>query len=266
MSLLMFQSDQSPRGFVTFVGAGPGAADLITVRGLRALQLAEVVLFDELPGRELLAYCHPDAVLVSVGKRATSHSASQAEINALLLEHAGAGKQVVRLKGGDPTVFGRLGEELAALREAGIGYEIVPGVTAACAAAAAAGISLTQRGIASATVFATGHECAGKPEPAVDWTALARPGATLCVYMGKRALGSIAMRLTAEGLPAETPLLIVSHASQPTQRILAGTLADAAALAATTDQTPALVLIGEAVAQNRALFAESVAPLAHAAP
>lgn len=266
MSLLMFNQEPRAAGFVTFVGAGPGAADLITVRGLRALQLAEVVLFDELPGRDLLAYCHPDAELVSVGKRAACHTASQTEINRLLLEHAGAGKQVVRLKGGDPAIFGRLGEELTALREAGIAFEIIPGVTAACAAAAAAGISLTQRGLASAAVFATGHECAGKTEPTVDWTSLAKPGATLCVYMGTRALGSIAMRLTAEGLPADTPLLIISHASRPTQRILAGTLEDAAALAADTDHTPALVLIGEAVAQNRALFASTAAPLAHAAP
>ena len=263
----MFNREPSrPTGFVSFVGAGPGAADLITVRGLRALQLAEVVLFDELPGRELLAYCHPDAELVSVGKRAGSHSAAQAEINDLLVTHARRGRRVVRLKGGDPTVFGRLGEELTALRDAGVRFEIVPGVTAACAAAASAGISLTQRGVASTAILTTGHECAGKAEPAVDWSTLAQPGATLCIYMGTRALGSIAMRLVAEGLSADTPLLIVSHASRPTQIVRSGTLENAAALAAETEDTPSLILIGEAVAQNRAWLDDAASPaLAHVA-
>lgn len=263
----MFNETRRPRiGFVTFVGAGPGAADLITVRGLRALQLAEVVLYDELPGRELLAYCHPDAELISVGKRAGGHSASQAEINWLLVSHAQAGKQVVRLKGGDPSVFGRLGEETHALRSAQIEFEVIPGVTAACAAAAAAGISLTQRGVASTAILTTGHECAGKATPAVDWASLAQPGATLCVYMGTRALGTIAMRLVAEGLSADTPLLIISHASRPTQVIRSGTLESAAELAADTEDTPSLIIIGEAAAQNRALLAyDRPTALAHAA-
>lgn len=267
MSILMFTDDQrAPAGFVSLVGAGPGAADLITVRGLRALQAAEVVLHDELPGRELLEHCRPDAELIAVGKRAGAHSASQAEINWLLVSHARAGKRVVRLKGGDPAVFGRLGEELHALRCAQIEFEVIPGVTAACAAAAAAGISLTQRGVSSTAILTTGHECAGKSAPAVDWTALARPGTTLCVYMGTRALGSIAMRLTAEGLPADTPVLVISHASRPTQVIRSGSLESAAELAADADDTPSLIIIGDAAAQNRALLAVERSPaLAHVA-
>lgn len=249
----MFQSPTA--GFVTFVGAGPGAADLITVRGLRALQQAEVVLHDDLAGRELLENCRPGTEFIYVGKRAGTHSALQEEINWLLVAHARAGRRVVRLKGGDPTVFGRLGEELDALREAGIGFEIVPGVTAACASAAAAGISLTQRGVASTAIFTTGHECEGKRSRSVDWSALAHPGATLCVYMGTRRLGEIAQRLTANGIASDTPLLIVSHASRPTQAIRTGTLADAEALASATEDTPSLIIIGEAAAQNCALFA-----------
>lgn len=264
----MFNETTRPSaGFVSLVGAGPGAADLITVRGLRALQSAEVVLHDELPGREILAHCDPQAELIPVGKRAGGHSASQEEINWLLVSHARAGKRVVRLKGGDPTVFGRLGEELHALRCANIDFEIIPGVTAACASAAAAGISLTHRGIASTAILTTGHECAGKARPAVDWTALAQPGATLCVYMGTRALGTIAMRLVAEGLAADTPLLVVSHASRPTQVIRSGTLESAAELASDIEDTPSLIIIGEAAAQNRSLLAYNRATaLAHVAP
>lgn len=242
-------------GFVSFVGAGPGAADLITVRGLRALERADVVLHDDLASRELLENCRPATEFIYVGKRAGAHSALQEEINWLLVAHARAGRRVVRLKGGDPTVFGRLGEELHALRCAQIEFEIVPGITAACASAAAAGISLTQRGVASTAILTTGHECEGKRTRSVDWSALAHPGATLCVYMGTRRLGEIAERLNRAGIAADTPLLIVSHASRPTQVIRSGTLADAGALATETEDTPSLIIIGEAAAQNRALFA-----------
>ncbi len=260
----MFKENPAVRvGFVSFVGAGPGAVDLITVRGLRALQEAEVVLFDELPGRELLAHCRPEAERVSVGKRAGCRATSQSEINALLRHHAGRGKRVVRLKGGDPTVFGRLGEEMEALRAAQIPFEVIPGVTAACAAAAAAGISLTRRNVASTVILTTGHECAGKAAPTVDWAALAQPGATLGIYMGARALGSIARRLIAAGLPVQTPLLIISHASRPTQSIRSGTLADVDALAAVTESTPSLILIGES-AISLSSRRNAIVPLAHA--
>jgi uroporphyrin-III C-methyltransferase len=235
-------------GFVWLVGAGPGAADLITVRGRNILEQAEVVVHDELAGEELLKFCPPGCEFHYVGKRAGKHCATQAEISTLMIEHASRGRRVVRLKGGDPSLFARLGEEMDALRNAGIPFEIIPGVTAACAAAAAAGVSLTHRAHASAAIFVTGHECATKCEAErVDWTSLARTGTTLCVYMGVRRLEYAAEQLLAGGLPATTPLTVVSNASRPTQRIFTGTLADACRLAASADGQPSLILIGEAV-------------------
>ena len=242
-------------GRVWFVGAGPGAEDLITVRGINALRGAEVVIYDELANRNLLKHAPFAAERIHVGKRAGCHSARQEEINWLLVSHARAGKRVVRLKGGDPTVFGRLGEELQALREARIEFDIVPGVTAACASAAAAGISLTQRGVASAAVFATGHECAEKPQSSLDWTVLADLNATLCVYMGTRQLGALAERLLAAGRPAETPVLVVSNASLPTQVIRSGALETAGELAADADGAPSLIIIGAMAAANPELLA-----------
>lgn len=252
----MFQDVPSPLiGFVWFVGAGPGAADLITMRGIRALQSADVVIFDDLANRELLGHCPGHVECTYVGKRAGRHSSTQEEINWLLVSNALAGKTVVRLKGGDPTVFGRLGEELQVLRASRIEFEIVPGITAACASAAAAGISLTQRGVASAAILATGHECAGKDSPPLDWESLAQPGTTLCVYMGTRSLGHLAARLIGTGHSADTPLLIVSNASLPSQVIRSGTLETADELASDAEGTPSLVIIGEAAAQNASLLA-----------
>lgn len=264
MSELMFSPEGAAQtaGYVWLVGAGPGAADLVTLRGLRALEAAEVVIHDDLANRELLENCAPGTELIHVGKRGGRHSVAQEEINALLVNRARQGRRVVRLKGGDPGVFGRLGEELAALRAAGVPAEIVPGVTAACAAAAAAGISLTQRGLASAAVLATGHECAPKAGPALDWEALAQPGATLCVYMGTRSLGALAERLVAAGHAADTPLLVISNASLPAQVIRAGTLATAAELAAAALGTPSLVVIGEVAAAAQAPAARQAAPAA----
>ena len=256
MSLLLFNNPSVPHaGFVWLVGAGPGAADLITLRGRNALAEAEVVIHDDLAGQVLLSFCPVGCQTIYAGKRAGHHSATQEEINRLLVAHARAGKRVVRLKGGDPSVFGRLGEELQALRSAGIPFEIVPGVTAACAAAAAAGVSLTQRGLASAAILATGHECAGKSGPALDWDALIQPGATVCVYMGTRSLGALAEHLLANGHDAKTPLLIISNASLPSQIIRSGTLETARELAREAQDTPSLILIGAIAAQNRGLFA-----------
>ena len=245
----MYNATNTPSaGFVWIVGAGPGAADLITVRGRTILEQAQVVVHDELAGRALLAFCPPACEFHFVGKRAGKHCASQAEINDLLVMQASLGRRVVRLKGGDPSLFARLGEETAALHAAGVSFEIVPGVTAACAAAAAAGLSLTHRAHASAAIFVTGHECASKGEgELVDWTALARTGITLCIYMGVRRLEYAASQLLAGGLASTTPLAIVSNASRPTQRIHTGTLADATRLAADADGQPSLILIGEAV-------------------
>ena len=240
------KSNLSCSGSVTFVGAGPGAADLITLRGLKALSNAEVVLYDSLVSPDMLKNCPPGTERVFVGKRAGLHSSVQTEINQLLVHHAKRGLRVVRLKGGDPTIFGRLGEEIEVLRAAGIAYEIVPGVTAASAAAAAAGISLTQRTIATSAVFAPGHESAGKEDDAkIDWAALAQANATLCLYMGVRRLATVAEQLIAHGLPATTPVAVISDASMPNQHIRLGTLAEAVALASAAEGHPAMILIGQ---------------------
>ena len=234
------------KGFVWLVGAGPGAADLITLRGLKTLQGAEAVVCDELVNKELLLRCPPACEMHFVGKRAGSHSATQPEINALLVLLAGAGKKVVRLKGGDPLIFGRAGEEMQALREAGIPFEIVPGVTAATAASSVAGLPLTHRDHSSAVVFVTGHQCAANTS-ALDWGALARLRATLCFYMGVRRLPEIARNLLNHGMPADMPLALISEATLPTQQIHLGTLRDAEKLSAGLAGQPALVVIGEVV-------------------
>jgi len=243
----MLTTNQShARGFVWLVGAGPGAADLITLRGLRLLQAAEAVVCDELANKELLQQCSAACEIHFAGKRAGSHSATQPEISAMLVKLAGAGKKVVRLKGGDPLIFGRAGEEMQALRAAGIPFEIVPGVTAATAAGAMAGLPLTHRDHSSAVVFVTGHQCAANTA-ALDWGALARLRATLCFYMGVRRLPEIARNLLAHGMPAAMPLALVSEATLPAQKIHVGTLRDADRFSAELAGQPALVVIGEVV-------------------
>ena len=234
------------KGFVWLLGAGPGAADLITVRGWRLLQTAQAVVYDELANDELLKNCPVGCELHAVGKRAGKHSATQGEINTLLVSLAGAGKRVVRLKGGDPLVFGRAGEEIEALRAAGLPFEIVPGVTAATASAAVAGLPLTHRDFSSAVVFVTGHQCAANTS-ALDWGALAKLRATLCFYMGVRRLPEIAHNLLAHGMPAEMPLALICEATLPTQRIVITTLAAAEKISADQISPPALVVIGEVV-------------------
>ena len=250
----MLDFTQSFSGFVWLVGAGPGATDLITVRGLRLLQLAEAVVCDDLVNRELLSHCPAGCEQHFVGKRAGQHSATQGQINALLVALASAGRKVVRLKGGDPLIFGRAGEEMQALREAGIPYEIVPGVTAATAAAAAAGLPLTHRDYSSAVVFVTGHQCAANTN-ALDWGALAQLRATLCFYMGVRRLPEIARNLLGHGMADDMPMAVISEASRPAQRILIGSLRDAERLSAGLAGQPALVVVGEVV--RLASFASS---------
>ena len=233
-------------GFVWLVGAGPGAADLITVRGLKLLQEAEAVVYDELVNRDLLSNCRSTCELHSVGKRAGSHSASQGDINALLVKLAKAGRKVVRLKGGDPMIFGRAGEEIEALRAEGLPFAIVPGVTAATASSAMAGLPLTHRDYSSAVIFITGHQCAANTS-ALDWGALAKLRATLCFYMGVRRLPEIARNLLGHGMSADMPLAVVSEATLPTQKILIGTLRDAGKLSVDLAGQPALVVIGDVV-------------------
>ena len=244
---------------VSLVGAGPGDPELITVRGLKRLQGAEVVVYDELAGAELLAFVRPDAELVFVGKRCGKHALEQERINALLVEKAREGKRVVRLKGGDPFIFGRGGEELAELAGAGIAVEVVPGVTAAAAAGAAAGVPLTHRELSSGVIFLTGHEKPGKPESSIDWRALAATRMTLCIYMGVKKIASIAENLVEGGLPIETPVAIVSRASWAGQQTFLLTLSELIRGEHGEVPAPALAIIGAVANHPRgvAIFAEA---------
>jgi len=239
-------NSSQPTGFVWLVGAGPGAADLITLRGAKLLAEADAVVYDELANRDLLFNCQPACELHSVGKRAGSHRASQGDINRLLVALAGAGKKVVRLKGGDPMVFGRAGEEIEALREAGLPFAIVPGVTAATASGAVAELPLTHRDHSSAVVFVTGHQCAANTD-ALDWGSLARLRATLCFYMGVRRLPEIARNLVGHGMSADMPLALICEATLPTQQVHIGTLHDAEKFSLGLAGQAALVVIGDVV-------------------
>jgi len=227
------------------VGAGPGDPELITVRGRDRLAAAEVVIHDDLAAGALLDLCPAGCRRIDVGKRCGRRAAVQSRIIEMMIAEARAGRRVVRLKGGDPFVFGRGGEELAALVRAGVPCEVVPGVTAATAAAAAAGVPLTMRGVASAVVFVTGHESRESSGAPIDWEAYGRLGATLCVYMGTRNLAEIARGLAAGGMTADTPVAIVSRASRPDQRVQSLALEDLLLGSAGEIETPGLAIIGE---------------------
>jgi uroporphyrinogen III methyltransferase/synthase len=231
-------------GIVHLVGAGPGDPGLLTVRAVELLGEADVVLYDRLIPPEALAHA-PQAELVHVGKEGEGPQFPQDDTHRLLLEHARAGRRVVRLKGGDPFVFGRGGEEALVLREAGIPFEVVPGVTAGVAAPAYAGIPVTHREVASGVAFVTGHENPSKPATGIDWAALAQFPGTLVFYMGVRSLPRIAERLIAEGRPAGEPVAVVERGTLPGQRTLLATLADVAERAAAEKiRAPAITLVG----------------------
>ena len=237
---------RAPRGAVYIVGAGPGDPELLTLRAVRLLQRADVIVYDKLVGPEILDVARRDAERIYAGKAKNRHAMTQAEINALLVDLARDGRQVVRLKGGDPFVFGRGGEELEHLRRAGVPAEVVPGITAAVGCAAAAGIPLTHRNHASAVTFLSGHHKEGEPQP--DWGRLAQPGQTLAVYMGLSTAGLVAERLIAHGLSPETPAALVEKGTQPDQRIVTGRLADLGRLAQQHALTgPALIVVGDVV-------------------
>ncbi|MDG2527333.1 uroporphyrinogen-III C-methyltransferase [Caulobacter endophyticus] len=231
-------------GRVTLVGAGPGDPDLLTIKALKALQAADVLVHDGLVSAEILDLA-PQARRIDVAKRKSRHTLPQDDINQLLVALAREGLEVVRLKGGDPFLFGRGGEELSACREAGIDCTVVPGVTAALAASAGAGAPLTHRGSAQAVTFVTGHAAHGEPD--LDWTALARRNQTVVVYMGVSTAGFIADRLTAAGRAGATPALIVENASRADERRILTTLAGLAT-AAEGLKGPALLMVGEAMA------------------
>jgi uroporphyrin-III C-methyltransferase/precorrin-2 dehydrogenase/sirohydrochlorin ferrochelatase len=209
-------------GHVAFVGAGPGDPELLTLKARRALDTADVVIHDRLVTPEILELARREATLIDAGKEGFGPSMTQDEINRLITEHAGQGAQVVRLKGGDPTVFGRLDEEIEAVEAAGIGWHIVPGITAASASVAAIGQSLTQRRRNASVRFLTGHDMAGFADH--DWAALARPGEVAAIYMGKKSARFIQGRLIMHGADRATPVTVVENASRPDQRILGTTL------------------------------------------
>lgn len=235
-------------GKAWLVGAGPGRADLITVRGLRALQAADVIIYDRLIGRELLDEARSGAELIFAGKRPDHHTLRQEEINRLLVERVRAGQQVVRLKGGDPFVFGRGGEEALALAAAGLPYEIVPGVSSALAVPAYAGVPVTQRNLATSFAVITGHEAAGKADSQTDWDALSRIP-TLVVLMGVGQIAAIAQALLDAGRDPQTPAVAISQGTTDAQRTASTSLAELpAAIAAGGIESPAVIVIGEVAA------------------
>ena len=233
------------QGFVSIVGAGPGPADLMTLRALDRLQRAEVVVHDRLIAPEVLDLIPQSAQRVYVGKAVGNHAVPQEGIHTLLVEHAQLGKRVVRLKGGDPFVFGRGGEEVQALQAAGIAFEVVPGVTAASGCSASAGIPLTHRDMAGSCVFLPGH--LADDNATHDWAALARPGQTRVFYMGVQRLPHIAQQLIRHGLAPDTPAAIVRDGTRPTQTVIACSLTRLVELAPAYGPQPGLLIIGETV-------------------
>lgn len=256
-------SERIARGEVWLVGSGPGDPELLTRKAERLLGEATVIFYDALVGPDILDLAARDARRVYVGKRSGRHSKDQRSIDRLIVEAARAGERVVRLKGGDPAIFGRATEELEACRAAGVPVRICPGVTAASAAAASAGLSLTLRGLARKLTFVTAHVRAGE-DLSLDWPALCDPEATLAVYMGKAAAASLAANLISAGLPKDTPVVIIENASLPAERIFHTRLSllPIAALTA-LGRGPALLLIGAAMSPAQA--ASSVRARAHGA-
>ncbi len=238
-------TDAPPQqGEIILVGAGPGDAGLLTLRALQVMQQADVVLYDHLVSDEILDLVRRDADRLCVGKRAGAHSVAQEETNRLLVQLASKGKRVVRLKGGDPFIFGRGGEELQAAQEAGIPFQVVPGVTAASGATAYAGIPLTHRDYAQSVLFITGH-CRADGD-AIDWPSLARSRQTLAIYMGTVKAAEISQQLIAHGRAATTPVAVIGRGTRQDQQVLTGTLAELETLAQQAP-TPALLVIGEVV-------------------
>jgi uroporphyrin-III C-methyltransferase/precorrin-2 dehydrogenase/sirohydrochlorin ferrochelatase len=239
--------EEISQGHVSLVGAGPGDAELLTLKAQQRLQQADVIFYDALVDNSILERARRDAEFIYVGKKSSLHSVPQEEIQARLIESAQAGNQVVRLKGGDPFVFGRGGEELQALAEAGISFDVVPGITAAAAAAAYTGVALTHRDYAQSTVFVTGH---GQEGGDLDWQALAKTHQTLAIYMGLHQSADIQQQLIKHGRAASTPVAIIENASRPEQRSVGGQLKDLAELIKRHEvHSPAIILVGEVCVQ-----------------
>lgn len=235
-------------GTIYLVGAGPGPADLLTLRAARLIAAAHVIVHDGLVGAEILALARPDARLISVAKQRARHTLPQDDINALLIREALAGRDVVRLKGGDPFIFGRGGEEAEAARAAGVPVAIIPGISAANGAAAASGIPLTHRDAASIVSFVAG-QCKGLSQQ--DWSGLAGKGRTLVIYMGVSTAPQIAEKLMGDGLAPDMPVAVIENAARPEMRVLRGLLAALPDLVAREGVTsPALIVIGEVTARE----------------
>jgi uroporphyrin-III C-methyltransferase / precorrin-2 dehydrogenase / sirohydrochlorin ferrochelatase len=251
---LLATTSTAPRaaGEVILVGAGPGDPELLTLKALRALQDADVILHDRLVSDAVLDLARRDAVRICVGKSAGKVGSTQEEINALLIEHATQGRRVVRLKGGDPFVFGRGGEELQALAAAQISFSVVPGITAALGAAAYAGIPLTHRDHAHGVIFVTGHAPGDGQEP--DWRALAMPGVTAVFYMGLARAGQLVEKLLEHGAPGSRPAAVIAQGTTANQRVVTATLATIRDVASAAKlESPALLVVGDVVALQSSL-------------
>ncbi len=232
-------------GFVSFIGSGPGDPELLTLKAVDRMQKADAVLFDDLSSGPILSHARDDADLVGVGKRAGRPSPKQDHVSRLLVDYANTGARVVRLKSGDGGLFGRLEEELVALREAGIAYEIIPGIPSAVAAAAAAGIPLTRRLTARRVQFVTGHDVSGKLPDDLNLPALADPDATTVVFMGKRTFPLLVRALHDHGLPLDTPALMAESVSTPDQKLHRSSVGELSEkLEAEIGTAPALILYG----------------------
>jgi uroporphyrin-III C-methyltransferase / precorrin-2 dehydrogenase / sirohydrochlorin ferrochelatase len=235
-------------GSVTLVGAGPGDPELLTLRAVRALQDADVILIDNLVAPAILDFARREARKMMVGKSGYGPSCRQDEINAMMISLAKSGKRVVRLKGGDPMIFGRAGEEIAACQAAGIPVEVVPGITTAQAAASRLGVSLTQRELARRVQYITAHGANGRLPSDIDWRSVADPSTTTVVYMPKRTLAELAVSALAHGVAPDTPAIAVASATRPDEQVITATIATIAAkLADAAPAGPVIVMIGHAL-------------------
>ncbi len=235
-------------GIVYLVGSGPGGLGLMTFRAREVIDGADVILYDQLPGRDIINSLPESAELVDVGKFGGHHIRKQGEIEKLMVEYARAGRVVVRLKGGDPFLFGRGGEEMETLRESGISVEVIPGITSAIAVPECVGIPVTHRSYASQVTMLTGHEDPDKPESAIDWEWLARSPGTLVILMGVKNLPNITVSLTENGMDENKPVAIIERGLRPDQRVTVGTLSDIAIKAKDAGvKPPAVIVIGDVV-------------------